>query len=174
MIQSNYSYGIERDKVQLELNDGDHTKWSNPLEVRYAALCLLEPCAENGQTPACTFNENLLCLWSRKRNGGASFPNSLARSNFTFTLLAIILVTCILFNSDESHCILRYARGGYESDETLPNAVDVECAEPDSEGCTKSRPALNIPLSRTSFIDAAYTNETSWPQVRVSVRLDHW
>lgn len=34
MVQSNYSYGLERDEAELRRNDGDHTKWSNPLEVR--------------------------------------------------------------------------------------------------------------------------------------------
>lgn len=34
MVQSNYSYGLERDEAQLKRNDADHTKWSNPLEVR--------------------------------------------------------------------------------------------------------------------------------------------
>ncbi|KAF8973168.1 Lecithin:cholesterol acyltransferase-domain-containing protein [Flammula alnicola] len=36
MLESNYSYGIERDEGQLKRNDEDHRKWSNPLEVRYA------------------------------------------------------------------------------------------------------------------------------------------
>jgi len=34
MIGSNYSFGIERDEEVLARNDGDHRKWSNPLEVR--------------------------------------------------------------------------------------------------------------------------------------------
>lgn len=34
-MESNYSYGIERDEVQLKRNNEDHRKWSNPLEVRY-------------------------------------------------------------------------------------------------------------------------------------------
>jgi phospholipid:diacylglycerol acyltransferase len=33
MLETNYSYGIERDEEQLKKNDEDHTKWSNPLEV---------------------------------------------------------------------------------------------------------------------------------------------
>lgn len=37
MMQTNYSYGIERDPAQLEANDLDHTKWTNPLEIRCAA-----------------------------------------------------------------------------------------------------------------------------------------
>jgi phospholipid:diacylglycerol acyltransferase len=38
MVHNNYSYGIERDEKRLEENDLDHTKWSNPLEVRYARI----------------------------------------------------------------------------------------------------------------------------------------
>jgi len=33
MLESNYSYGIERDEEQLKRNNADHRKWSNPLEV---------------------------------------------------------------------------------------------------------------------------------------------
>lgn len=35
MIATNYSYGIERDEEALKRNDLDHTKWTNPLEIRY-------------------------------------------------------------------------------------------------------------------------------------------
>jgi hypothetical protein len=35
MIATNYSFGIEREEAQLKRNDVDHTKWTNPLEVRY-------------------------------------------------------------------------------------------------------------------------------------------
>lgn len=34
MLETNYSYGIERDEEQLSRNDLDHRKWTNPLEVR--------------------------------------------------------------------------------------------------------------------------------------------
>ncbi|EIW80823.1 phospholipid diacylglycerol acyltransferase [Coniophora puteana RWD-64-598 SS2] len=34
MIDTNYSFGIERDEEVLKRNDGDPTKWNNPLEVR--------------------------------------------------------------------------------------------------------------------------------------------
>lgn len=40
MLESNYSYGIERDEKQLKKNNQDHRKWSNPLEVRYE-VCYL-------------------------------------------------------------------------------------------------------------------------------------
>ncbi|KZO93943.1 phospholipid/diacylglycerol acyltransferase [Calocera viscosa TUFC12733] len=34
MLSTNYSYGLERDEAQLKKNNHDHTKWTNPLEVR--------------------------------------------------------------------------------------------------------------------------------------------
>ncbi|KAH9917564.1 phospholipid:diacylglycerol acyltransferase [Fomitopsis serialis] len=34
MIDSNYSFGIERDEEQLKRNNKDHRKWSNPLEIQ--------------------------------------------------------------------------------------------------------------------------------------------
>ncbi|KAH9988041.1 phospholipid/diacylglycerol acyltransferase [Russula vinacea] len=34
MIATNYSYGIERSEEALKRNDLDHTKWTNPLEIR--------------------------------------------------------------------------------------------------------------------------------------------
>ncbi|KAG6872948.1 hypothetical protein C0995_004832 [Termitomyces sp. Mi166 len=35
MLATNYSFGLERDEAILERNNFDHTKWTNPLEVRY-------------------------------------------------------------------------------------------------------------------------------------------
>ncbi|ORX35684.1 Lecithin:cholesterol acyltransferase-domain-containing protein [Kockovaella imperatae] len=37
MVQTNYSYGFETDQEQLEANDNDHRKWTNPLEVKLPA-----------------------------------------------------------------------------------------------------------------------------------------
>jgi len=34
MLATNYSFEMERDEKKLEKNDRDHTKWSNPLEIR--------------------------------------------------------------------------------------------------------------------------------------------
>jgi phospholipid:diacylglycerol acyltransferase len=35
MIATNYSFGFETNEKKLKKNDADHTKWTNPLEVRY-------------------------------------------------------------------------------------------------------------------------------------------
>jgi len=53
------------------------------------------------QTPLRPFNENILCLWSRKRNRGAPLLVLLGRSDFTFIPLAIILVNCFISISAE-------------------------------------------------------------------------
>ncbi|KAH8096763.1 Lecithin:cholesterol acyltransferase-domain-containing protein [Cristinia sonorae] len=34
MVETNYSFGIERDEAQLKKNNLDHRKWTNPLEVQ--------------------------------------------------------------------------------------------------------------------------------------------
>ena len=34
MVNTNFSLGIERNVKQLQKNNLDHTKWSNPLEVQ--------------------------------------------------------------------------------------------------------------------------------------------
>jgi phospholipid:diacylglycerol acyltransferase len=34
MLATNFSYGIEKDEKKLKENDHDHTKWTNPLEIR--------------------------------------------------------------------------------------------------------------------------------------------
>lgn len=36
MMATNYSFGIERNEDALNRNDRDHTKWTNPLEVKCA------------------------------------------------------------------------------------------------------------------------------------------
>lgn len=40
MMETNYSFGIERDDEVLRKNDLDHRKWTNPLEIRYLSIAL--------------------------------------------------------------------------------------------------------------------------------------
>lgn len=42
-METNYSTGIERNEDVLAQNDADHTKWSNPLEIRSASQCCVDP-----------------------------------------------------------------------------------------------------------------------------------
>jgi phospholipid:diacylglycerol acyltransferase len=36
MVASNYSFGLERDEKQLQANNYDFRKWTNPLEIQWA------------------------------------------------------------------------------------------------------------------------------------------
>lgn len=36
MVASNYSLGLERDEKQLQANNYDFKKWTNPLEIQWA------------------------------------------------------------------------------------------------------------------------------------------
>jgi hypothetical protein len=61
----------------------------------------------------------------------------------------------------ESNC--RYARGEYEHDDSAADSSDPTC--PDSADGECIRAPLDMPLSRKSWIDAEYTNETINPKV---------
>ncbi|PPQ89734.1 hypothetical protein CVT25_014135 [Psilocybe cyanescens] len=127
MLESNYSYGIERDEAQLKRNNVDHTKWSNPLEV--------------------------------------SLPRSLPYA-------PSMKIYCVYGHGKETERSYWYARGQYEHDEAPPDAASAQCEDEDVVGgCEKARPPLDMPLSRISWIDAAYTNETAWPKVRNGVKM---
>ncbi|KDR75256.1 hypothetical protein GALMADRAFT_280005 [Galerina marginata CBS 339.88] len=120
MLESNYSYGIERDENQLKRNNADHRKWSNPLEV--------------------------------------SLPNAPSMK-----------IYCVYGHGKETERSYWYARGAYEQDDSFPDTENAECEDPQT--CFNMRPPLDMPLSRKSWIDAAYTNETAWPKVRNGVKM---
>ncbi|KAF9524019.1 phospholipid:diacylglycerol acyltransferase [Crepidotus variabilis] len=122
MLESNYSYGIERNEARLKQNDADPRKWSNPLEVRL-------PIAPS------------------------------------------MKIYCVYGHGKETERSYWYTQGEYEQDEIRADSVNPSCEEPSMTNCTDTRPPLDMPLSRRSWIDAAYTNETSWPKVRNGVRM---
>ncbi|KAF8895699.1 phospholipid/diacylglycerol acyltransferase [Gymnopilus junonius] len=122
MLETNYSYGIERNEDQLRRNNADHRKWSNPLEV--------------------------------------SLPYAPSMK-----------IYCVYGHGKDTERSYWYARGEYEQNESYPNSEHAECEEPDSQGCINRRPPLDLPLSHISWIDAAYTNETTWPKVRNGVKF---
>ncbi|KJA20775.1 hypothetical protein HYPSUDRAFT_68313 [Hypholoma sublateritium FD-334 SS-4] len=118
MLQSNYSYGIERDEEQLKRNDADPRKWTNPLEVR--------------------------------------LPNAPSMK-----------IYCVYGHGKETE---RYARGDYIHQENIMESELEDCDDDtQGEGC-KAKP-LGVPLTRSSFIDATYTNETILPKVRNGVKF---
>ncbi|KAH9485153.1 Phospholipid:diacylglycerol acyltransferase [Psilocybe cubensis] len=122
MLESNYSYGIEKDEAQLARNNLDHTKWSNPLEI--------------------------------------SLPYAPSMK-----------IYCVYGHGKDTERSYWYARGQYEQDEAFPDAANAQCEEANINECEHNHPPLDMPLSRTSWIDAAYTNETAFPKVRNGVKM---
>ncbi|KAF8200725.1 phospholipid:diacylglycerol acyltransferase [Pholiota molesta] len=109
MLETNYSYGIERDEAQLKRNDADPRKWTNPLEVR--------------------------------------LPHA---------------------PSMKIYCV--YARGAYTRDEDVTDADSSLCDDDSESHDCQSKP-LGSPLTRNSFIDAAYTDEIVSPKVKNGVKF---
>ena len=67
-----------------------------------------------------------------------------------------------------------YTQQNYEYDEIQPDSPDALCPEDDPayEGnCTSPRPPLDMPLYRTTYIDADYTDETINPPVINGVKM---
>ncbi|KAI0262571.1 phospholipid:diacylglycerol acyltransferase [Gloeopeniophorella convolvens] len=122
MITTNYSYGIERDEEALKRNDLDHTKWTNPLEIRLPNAPSL----------------NFYCVYGHGKDTERSYW---------------------------------YTSGPYEYDDVISSAGPDTCSNDTT--CTGSslRPPLDLPLSRKSWIDKDYTNESGYPKVRNGVKL---
>lgn len=59
----------------------------------------------------------------------------------------------------------RYARGGYEYEESFDDGANPICTDPSLAGCSTPRSPLDMPLLRQSWIDADYTNEVIYPKV---------
>ncbi|KAF9460770.1 Lecithin:cholesterol/phospholipid:diacylglycerol acyltransferase [Collybia nuda] len=128
MIATNYSFDIERNEIALKKNDLDHTKWSNPLEVRRL------PYAPSLK---------IYCVYGH----GKETEVTKLRSS-------------------------RYTLGKYERDVTAEGGTGARCIEPGTgDGCINPYLDLKPPLSRTSWIDSSYTNETVIPKVRNGVKM---
>ena len=52
-----------------------------------------------------------------------------------------------------------------------PDAADAECPADGGENCTTVRSTLDMPLSRTTYIDAEYTDEGATPRVVNGVKM---
>ncbi|KAK0486020.1 phospholipid:diacylglycerol acyltransferase [Armillaria novae-zelandiae] len=108
MMAANYSFGIERNEATLKRNDGDHTKWTNPLEVR--------------------------------------LPNAPSMKMY-----------CVYGHGKETEV------RAYEHDGNSVDGLNPTCLDPDDNGY--------MPLTRKSWIDADYTNDTISPKVRNGVKM---
>jgi hypothetical protein len=123
------------------------------------------------QTTKCTFDENLLCLRSWEGNRGRSlrclsrnmyentdFPSIYKRS-YWFVLL-IIGQYCMLIWLDH-----RYTRAPNTFDDNSGEAEDPVCLESPTNDCKTHK--VDMPLSRMSFIDSEYTDDSVNPKVGV-------
>lgn len=115
MLASTYSFGFERDAEKLAANDRDHTKWTNPLEIR--------------------------------------LPN--APSMVVYVIYGV---------GKETERSYWYSNGDYTRDEVV-TAGEPVCHEKD---CTPRTP-LDMPLTRTSWIDTSVNLEDENPKVRSGV-----
>ncbi|KAI0061165.1 phospholipid:diacylglycerol acyltransferase [Artomyces pyxidatus] len=126
MIASNYSFGIERDEAALERNDRDHTKWTNPLEIRLP------------NAPSM----NLYCVYGHGKE------------------------------TEQLTNFHRYASGPYEYDDSYtPISGAATCTNETECTGTSVRSPLDMPLSRRSWIDKDYTDESTVPKVRNGVKM---
>ena len=137
MMGSNYSFGFERSPEQLVKNDRDHRKWTNPLEIRLPTAPSM----------------SIYCRTSRHR----------IISNGTSTTLT--LSDAVYGTGKETERSYFYQQGGYESDDVASPSGSSECIDGTLQNCT-ARVALDLPLSRRSWIDSSVTLETQEPAVR--------
>lgn len=85
-----------------------------------------------------------------------------------------MVILCVLLSEEAlsfSFLSVRYTQGQFEQDEINADVAAPTCEEPSMVECMDTRPPLDMPLSRRSWIDAAYSNETSWPKVRNGVKM---
>ncbi|KAL6305020.1 phospholipid:diacylglycerol acyltransferase [Sparassis latifolia] len=69
----------------------------------------------------------------------------------------------------EDAALIRYTRGPYEYDDIQPDAEQASCSN--VSDCFSARSPLDLPLLRTSYIDAEYTDESAMPQVVNGVKV---
>lgn len=158
MVYTNYSYGIERDEKKLKENDQDHRKWTNPLEIqlrRPVSLIretrqLTVSCPQAAERPR---YENFLLVWTWEGDRG-TFQSQASGSRVS---------TFARFHQRSYW----YARGEYESDDIMADAMEAVCmnqTECDTKGMTPRSP-LDLPLSRQTWIDVLVNQETVTPKV---------
>ncbi|KAH8828190.1 phospholipid diacylglycerol acyltransferase [Flagelloscypha sp. PMI_526] len=110
MLQSNYSLGFEKNEKALKQNDGDPTKWSNPLEVRLPNAPSLK----------------MICAYGHGKQTERSY----------------------------------WYRQEYSFDGTTPDAPNASC---------ERQMNLTIPLSKSTWIDAEFSDTMNKPNVAYGV-----
>ncbi|KAI0743664.1 phospholipid:diacylglycerol acyltransferase [Daedaleopsis nitida] len=125
MLESNYSFGIERDVEQLKKNNLDFRKWSNPLEIQ--------------------------------------LPHAPSMK-----------IYCVYGHGKETERSYWYTQQNYEHDEVQADDPQEVCAEDAPEtgaNCTSPRTPLDLPLVRSTSIDAEYTDAGAHPPVMNGVKM---
>ncbi|KAL7281367.1 hypothetical protein ACG7TL_004677 [Trametes sanguinea] len=125
MMETNYSFGIERDVEKLKANNLDFTKWTNPLEIQ--------------------------------------LPNAPSMK-----------IYCVYGHGKETERSYWYTQQKYEYDEVqadTPSAICTDDTQDPSINCTSPRPPLDLPLARTTHIDAEYTDEAARPRILNGVKM---
>ncbi|KAG6857717.1 hypothetical protein H0H87_004133 [Tephrocybe sp. NHM501043] len=122
MLASNYSFGLERDEAALARNDHDHTKWTNPLEVR--------------------------------------LPNAPSMKMY-----------CVYGHGKETERSYWYTNGGHERDDITTDDVEQVCHDRSSSTCVDGQVILDLPPAKQTWIDSAFTNDTTTPKVRNGVKM---
>jgi len=80
---------------------------------------------------------------------------------------------CVYGHGKETERSYLYARGDYEHehDEDLADSVSPLCTDGDTDQRSSPIPPLKVSMSRRSWIDAEYTDESTNPKVRNGVKM---
>ncbi|KAG1740885.1 Lecithin:cholesterol acyltransferase-domain-containing protein [Suillus paluster] len=80
-------------------------------------------------------------------------------------------IICVYGHGKETERSYWYAHGPHEHDESFAEVEHSTCTDPTDKCNYTVRPPLDMPVSRTSWIDADYTHETTTPKVRNGVKM---
>ncbi|KAG1721421.1 Lecithin:cholesterol acyltransferase-domain-containing protein [Suillus lakei] len=80
-------------------------------------------------------------------------------------------IICVYGHGKETERSYWYAHGPHESDESFEEVEHSTCTDPTDKCDHTPRTPLDISFSRTSWIDADYTHETTKPKVRNGVKM---
>ncbi|EMD33061.1 hypothetical protein CERSUDRAFT_87404, partial [Gelatoporia subvermispora B] len=78
-------------------------------------------------------------------------------------------IYCVYGHGKDTERSYWYAHGEYEYDDIRPDAAGATCAN--TSDCVSSRPPLDMPMFRKSWIDSEFTNEALAPRVVNGVNM---
>ncbi|KAI8992928.1 LACT-domain-containing protein [Trametes punicea] len=83
-------------------------------------------------------------------------------------------IYCVYGHGKETERSYWYTQQKYEYDEVQADSPSAMCTDDRLDGgvnCTSHRPPLDLPLARTTHIDAEYTDETARPRILNGVKM---